>query len=63
MDPFWGKGADGRGMNWNGRILEQLRTELQEKNEIINKKVERIIAERRKREESFSSSECEPNKK
>ena len=26
-------------------------------------KVERLIGERRKREESFSSSECEPNKK
>ena len=28
MDTFWGKSLDGKGLNWNGRILEKLRTKL-----------------------------------
>ena len=31
LDPFWAKGSDGKGANWNGRILEDLRSELQNK--------------------------------
>ena len=29
-DSFWGDGGDGRGLNWLGRILMQVRAELSE---------------------------------
>ena len=27
-EPFWGIGADGHGLNWAGRVLMEIRTEL-----------------------------------
>ena len=63
LDPFWGKGHDCKGANWNGRILEDLRSELQNKYGDKSLDNSNSTGERRKRGDSFSGTGPAPPKR
>ena len=63
LDPFWAKGPDGKGANWNGRILEDLRSELQNKYGDKSLDNSNSTGERRKRRDSLSGTGPAPPKR